>query len=341
MGALADLANRAAEQNDQGLASTVFNQAALLASDVGLPNLARSMCHRHAQAYLTAGPLPAMSAIRGLEPLVNLARLQIRAGHPDDARRRLLDLYEAVATGSPATFEGVTVPADLTRTDEDRHEVHAWLWRVLLADGARTLTTTGRWTEALAHIEQHHGIGTRMLDGRQVAIVAALTEGDTDRAAELLATTAPGEPWEQLVTACLRVLCSRDADQPVDRQVADLVNAYLSHEARPGLTVFDIRLGLTVLDSVGAQAPLDARHLVENIVHRTANARDGYAAHDLLAHPLAAMLITDRQAQDCRQLVEGCALEFSTLPNDLNADLSSVLDTAEAALTRFFSSSKS
>ncbi|MFF7192842.1 hypothetical protein ACFZAM_03920 [Streptomyces sp. NPDC008079] len=330
--ALADLASRAAEQNDQGLASTVFNQAALLASDIGLPDLARQMCHRHAQAYLTAGPLPAMSTIRGLEPLINLARLQIRAGHPDNARQRLLDLYEAVGTGTPVTFEGITVPANLTHTDEDRREVHAWLWRVLLADGTRTLTTTGRWQEALAHIEQHHGIGTRMLDGRQVAVIAALTTGDTGRATELLTTTTPGEPWEQAVTTCLTVICRRDADQAADSHIADLLNLYLSHVARPGLTVFDIRLGLTALDAISTPEHPEAHNLVENIIRRTTDDRDGYAARELLAHPCTARLTRDSQVQGCRNLVRSCALGTGSLPDGLYADLAATMDTAEAAL---------
>jgi hypothetical protein len=338
--ALTDLADRAAEQNDQGLASTVFNQAALLASDIGLPDFARSMCHRHAKAYLTAGPLPAMSAIRGLEPLINLARLQIRAGHPDDARQRLLDLYEAVGAGRPATFEGITVPADLTHTDEDRHEVHAWLWRVLLADGTRTLTTTGRWREALAHIEQHHGIGARMLDGRQVAVVEALTEGATQRAAELLTSTTPGESWEQIVTACLTVLCRRDADQSVNGRIVDLVNAYLNHEAKPGLTVFDIRLGLTALDAMGTPEHPEAHGLVEDIVRRTADACDGYAARELLAHPSAITLTTATQAQDCSDLVQTCALGASALPDNFHTDLSVALDTAGGALTRMVTTTR-
>ncbi len=137
------------------LGRVIMVQAALIASDLGLPDLAREMCHQHAAAYLHACPLPGMSAIRGLEPVVNLARLHIRAGRADEGRQRLLDLYKAVEAGTAARFEGVNVPADLTTTGEDRQEVRAWLWRVLLADGTRTLTTEGRWAEALAHIEAH------------------------------------------------------------------------------------------------------------------------------------------------------------------------------------------
>ncbi|MGW0557304.1 hypothetical protein ACWDZ6_24525 [Streptomyces sp. NPDC002926] len=331
---LAELADKAGKQDEQGLASAVFNQAALAASDLGLPDVARSMCHRHAAAYLHACPLPAMSAIRGLEPLVNLARLQIRAGRTDDGRQRLLDLYAAVGAGDAAAFEDITVPADLTCTAEDRRDVHAWLWRVLLADGTRTLTTTGRWREALAHIEQHRGVGTRMLDGRQVAVVAALTVGDTSRAEELLTSTAPGEPWEQAVTACLTVLCRRTAGQYVDDCLADLVDTYLSHEASPGRTVFDIRLGLTALDAVASSQHPRARSLVEDLVRRTTEVGDGYAAREVLAHPLFIALATDRQVQDCDDLVRTCGLEAGALQDELYRDLSAALDSSEVVITR-------
>ncbi|UNO42155.1 hypothetical protein [Streptomyces sp. MST-110588] len=330
---LAELAVKATNQDDQGVASAVFNQAALVASDTGLPDLARSMCHRHAEAYLRAGPLPAMSAIRGLEPLVNLARLQIRAGHNDDGRQRLLDLYEAVGTGHTAVFEGITVPADLTCTDEDRREVHAWLWRVVLADGTRSLTAQGRWREALSHIERHRGVGTRMLDGRQVAVVAALTEGHTERAVELLTGTAPGDAWEQAVTACLTALCRRDTGQNLGDDADELVSTYFNQEAQPGRTVFDIRLGLTVLDAVGARHPA-AHQLVENLFLRTRETLDGYAAREVLAHALFTALVSDNQAQECRDMLLSCGLGTGIIADDLAGALSAALDAAEAVITR-------
>ncbi|MFI1487248.1 hypothetical protein [Streptomyces sp. NPDC020747] len=322
--ALVDLADTAVKATDQGLASAVYNQAALIASDLDLPDLARAMCHKHAAAYLHACPLSGMSAIRGLEPVVNLARLQIRAGHADEGRQRLLNLYKAVESGTAARSEGVNVPADLTATDEDRQEVRAWLWRVLLADGTRTLTTEGRWAEALAHIEAHHGIGKRMLDGRQVAVLAALVTNDTARAADLLADTVPGDPWEQAVTDCLTVLCRRDAGQPIDGHLADLVTAYSGRETEPGMTVFDIRLGLTVLDAIGsAEAPV--AHVVEDLHRRTTNAEDGYAARENLAHPVFTAIATDRQSEDCRALVRACSLRAGTIPHKLQGELTEAL----------------
>ena len=330
--ALVDLADTAVKKADQGLASAVYNQAALIASDLDLPDLAREMCHQHAAAYLHACPLPGMSAIRGLEPVVNLARLQIRAGRADEGRQRLLNLYKAVETGTAARFEGVNVPADLTATGEDRQEVRAWLWRVLLADGTRTLTTEGRWAEALAHIEAHHGIGKRMLDGRQVAVLAAIVANDTAEAAGLLADTMPGDPWEQAVTACLTVLCRRDAGQPIDGHLADLVTAYSGQKAEPGMSVFDNRLGLTVLDAIGSAEALAAHRIVEDLQRRTTDAEDGYVARENLAHPLFTEIATDRQVQDCRALVHACAIGGGILPDEPRRELTAALRASDSVI---------
>lgn len=74
MHALAELADTAARLDDASVASTVYNQAALIASDIGATDAARAMCHQHAAAYLHATPLPGRAAIRALDPLVNLTR---------------------------------------------------------------------------------------------------------------------------------------------------------------------------------------------------------------------------------------------------------------------------
>ncbi|MFP3991017.1 hypothetical protein U9R90_26825 [Streptomyces sp. E11-3] len=326
---LVNLADTAARKADQGLASAVYNQSALIASDLGLPELAREMCHQHAAAYLHACPLPGMSAIRGLEPVVNLARLQIRAGRTDDGRQRLLTLHEAVSTGTAAQFDAIAVPANLTVTPEDRHEVRAWLWRVLLADGTRTLTTQGRWTEALTHIEEHHGVGKRMLDGRQVAVLAALATNDLAATQALLEDTAPGEPWEQAVTACLTALHTLDTGHLTEHQVDSLASTYFELQPERGMTVFGIRLGLTILDVIGTTEAPAARHVVNELHRRTKKTNDGYAARESLTHPLFTALATDRQQQDCQNLVQACGLEAGRLPNDLHGQLSGALQISD------------
>ncbi|MCT9003542.1 hypothetical protein [Streptomyces rhizosphaerihabitans] len=323
--ALAELASTAAKLDDASVASTVYNQAALIASDIGAPNTARTMCHQHAAAYLHAVPLPGRTAIRALEPVVNLARLQIRAGQHAAGHQSLLALFDAVSTGTPTQVEDIAVPVDITAIAEDRRKVRAWLWRVLLADGTRALTTAGRWADALAHVEAHRGVGQRMFDGRQVAVLAALATGNTLGANNLLTTTESGEPWECAVTDCLTVLCRRTAGLEWRRPLQNLVTTYLERPDGDDMTVFNMRLGLTMLDVVASPEDPTGRLLVAELHRRAVKATDGYAAREALAHPVFIALATDREAQDCRGLLHACALEAGSLPSELHGQLAKAL----------------
>ncbi|MGW6744524.1 hypothetical protein ACWGDX_27990 [Streptomyces sp. NPDC055025] len=329
MQALTELASTAVQQRNASVASTVYNQAALIASDVGVPSIARAICHQHAAAYLDFCPLPGVTAIRALEPVVNLARLQIRAGHADDGRRHLLALYDAVTTGTGTNVEDIHVPAGLTAAPEDRHEIRAWLWRVLLADGTRTLTTASRWAEALVHVETHRGVGRRMLDGRQVAVLAALTAGDAPAAEDLLARTEPGEPWEDAVTSCLTVLTRRATGRPLHHHLHDLVATYLDRADEPGMTVFNTRLGLTVLDAIASTEDPTARLVVADLHRRATKTTDGYAARELLAHPSFTALATDQETQDCHALLYACALGAGAIPAGLHDKVTAAIRVSD------------
>ncbi|BBA96893.1 hypothetical protein RVR_2397 [Actinacidiphila reveromycinica] len=332
---LVELADAAAARVDQGLASAVYNQAALLASDLGLPALAREMCCQHAAAYLHVVPLPGMTAIRALEPVVNLARLQIRAGSKDDGRHHLLILYNAVTTGASAQVEGVHVPAGLTFNHTDRHEVRSWLWRVILADGTRTLTTAGRWAEALAHIEEHRGVGQRMLDGRQVAVLATLCRNPTDAAA-LVAETTPGDPWENAVTSCLHVMCDRSLHRPVNSLLDALVDDYVEQQPNPGAgtTVFDTRLDLTILDLLDPRQDEAAHQMTEELHRRTITTADGYAARECLATPRFASHLTLGQDRAIRELVHACALQRGSLPELRTAQITKALRISDEVIRK-------
>ncbi|AZK97091.1 MULTISPECIES: hypothetical protein [Streptomyces] len=331
--ALLDRARTAAKENDPSRASAVYNQSALLASDLGLPTLARDLCHRHADAYLHACPLTGPSAIRALEPVVNLARLHIRARNGDIARQHLLALYEAVSMGTDVQLGRVTVPARLTATAEDRHEVRTWLWTVLVADGTRALTTQGRWNDALTHIQKHRGMGKRMLDGRQVAVLAALTADDPVHATALLHATTPGEPWEQAVTACLTALCRRAAQQTADLDVENLVGMYGGLEPEPGTAIFNIRLGLTILDVIGADIAT-ARHIANELHHRATKQNDGYAALENLRHPLFNALASAEQQGECREILGACSLGAGRLPDELRKLLMAAVSTSDRTIRR-------
>ncbi|MFE4176946.1 hypothetical protein ACFRR7_33760 [Streptomyces sp. NPDC056909] len=326
---LTELANTAVQQGNASVASTVYNQAALIASDVGVPSTARAICHQHATAYLNATPLNATAAIRALEPIVNLARIQLRAGQADDGRQRLLTLFDAVTTGSPVQVESITVPAGLVASAANRHDVRAWLWSVLLADGTRALTTAGRWAEALVHVETHRGVGQRMLDGRQVAVLAALTAGDAPAAEDLLARTEPGEPWEDAVTVCLTVLTHRATGRPLHHHLHDLVATYLNRADEPGMTVFNTRLGLTVLDTIASAEAPTARLVLADLHRRATETTDGYAARELLAHRSFTALATDRETQDCRALLHACALGVGAFPADLHNEMTAAIHVSD------------
>ncbi|MFJ6619620.1 hypothetical protein ACIQOW_18820 [Kitasatospora sp. NPDC091335] len=327
VGRLRQLADTASQQSNPGEASTVFNQAALLASDLGLPDYARELCHRHATLYLTRGPLPAMSAIRSLEPLVNLARLRIRADHHQQGHQLLLDLYRAVSTSTETAVDGILVPARLTETDEQRGEVRAWLWRVVLADGTRALTSAGRWDEALRHIEEHRGIGQRMFDGRQTAVLAAATNGDLPAARTLLESTEPGSSWEDSVTAVLTALC-RPGD---DRAAETAIEHCLAFEPDEGLAVFTIRLALTALDAASLDTP-GTRNLLAQLTSRTGETGDGYALRDLLGHEGVQQHLAPAQREPLERALAACALSSGTLPNALSGVLEEALAHAQGVL---------
>jgi len=332
---ICDLARTAARSSDLATASAACNQAALIASDCGLPDLARQWCQRHADAYLRARPLDAQAARYALEPLVNLARLHIRDGNGDTAFHLLDTLYEAITSRTDTAIDGILLPAsDLTRSSEDHRDLRRWLWTVHLSDSPRALISAGRWQDALAHLQRHHGIGQRMLDGRQVAVIAQSTAGDTDGALKLLEETAPGEPWEQAVTTCLTVLCRPPARPPAGQDLTAMLDAYRQFNPGPQLAVFCTRLGLSVIDAAGGAVRPRAHGIAHSLINQVAASRDGYAAREVLAHNGCTAILTDDQARELAKILDHCALGHQKLPGELEAGLSAALDTSEKVISR-------
>ncbi|TDB99743.1 hypothetical protein E1267_36595 [Nonomuraea longispora] len=241
-----DRAHLAAQRGDDAVlrAAEAFNMAALIATDCGLPKLARELCWQQADIFLTSRPYPAATAKLALQPLINLGRLLVRDG--DGAYEVFRGLYDALHDRAAVAIAGRQVDlADLV-IEDDRPQIVQWMWLNLLIDGSKALARAGRWAEALHHVEQHHGVGARMCEGRQVSIVARATSGHPDEAAHLLAATPVEAPWEEAVSACLHTLCLRVADQPADPTTSTMVDAYLRLPAEPEHVVFQVRLGLSV-----------------------------------------------------------------------------------------------
>jgi hypothetical protein len=332
--ALADLAAR---DTDESLvrAAEAHNLAALIASDCGLPDLARTFCQRQAQVFLAARSFTTETAKPALQPLINLARLLIRDGDGDGAYHLLVDLFTAIKSRSEIGVAGQPIALGALISDDDDHcQIVQWLWAVLLADGTRALTRAGRWAEALQHVEQHKGVGQRMFDGRQVAVIAAATTGDAAGALALLEDTAPGDPWETAVTACLAVFCRQAACQPIALDVAAMLDSYQQLVPAPGLAVFQTRLGLSVIDLAGGVDHSGARDVAAGLARRAVEFRDGYAAREVLRHGGCLGMLPDDQARVLAELVEACALDRRELPEEAEAELLDALDISESAIRR-------
>ena len=198
---------------------------------------------------------------------------------------------------------------------------------MLLATGARALAICGRWEEARSRLASHRGIGRRMLDGRQVAVIARLIEHDTNAALTLLHDTLPGEPAENAVTACLTLMSQGHGADPTTQ---------LSHFREldldaTGMTVFHTRLALSFIDALDPTGPA-ARSLTTELITRTLDHPDGYTSRDLLAHPGCSGLLTYSQYRTLKQQVDVCGLDTQTLPRQLHRELDTALDTADRVI---------
>lgn len=329
-----DLARLAAD-GETGLATATeaHNKAALIASDCGLPDLARQLCWRQFDIFQAATPLSTTAAKYALQPIVNLGRLLTRSGHGNRAYQVYRNAFQAVTTASIAMIDGRDIDfGPLVNQDHQRRELTRFLWTVLLADGTRALTRSGRWDEALRHLEQNKGIGQRMLDGRQVAILACYVAGNGEQALTLLDTSTTPEPWEQAVAAYLRALCLRATDQLTCTAITAMINHYRQLNLAPEHPVFRTRLGLCVLDLAGDPHSAPAQQFTEVIVREAVQAADAYVASDVLRDPVCRASLTATDRRKLSGTVESSGLRSETMPADLHDGLLESARHSEAYL---------
>ncbi|RZU18313.1 hypothetical protein EV567_3249 [Streptomyces sp. BK239] len=311
----------------------VLNYAALIASDVGLPDLAEDLCWRQHQVFANAGRLSGRIAVMSLMPLVNLSRLQTRAGQGEAAYDLLVRLSHVARHREKTEIDGRTVDLSaLTGTDEDHRTVCQELYVTLLVDGARALAQIGRWTEAADAMAQHRGIGNRLLDGRQIKIMALMEQCLDQQARDLIDATQPAEPWEEAVALLLHAHC-QPADAPVpeadlDRTLDEAVQL-LAHP-EPPTAAFQTRTGLSALelDRAGRHAAriLDALVSVARL--------DAYAARDALHHPVAASALDDQATVALTAVIAAAGLGAGALSAHDHEALTGAVGHAERELER-------
>ncbi|MCY9785202.1 hypothetical protein KIK06_15060 [Nocardiopsis sp. EMB25] len=331
---LHDLARAAATAEDptEGLikASEAMNKAALIASDTGQPVLAERLCWEHHDLFAPAAPLPVRAATLALQPLVNLGRLAIRADQFDDAHQTFDALFAAMTHGRTAVVQGRTCAvADLVASPPERAELRRFLWTVLLADGTRALCQAGRWQEALAHLSHHHGIGHRLLDGRQVAVVAALHRHEPDTTHTLLEEASCSAPWEQAVAACLATAAARARGHDPTDAIAAMTDAILNLPPIPGGTVFTTRVG-----TLACELAPHHHALADHLIHGVIDSDDAYAVATVLSSPAVETHLSPRQRETLRARVNHAKLNRTSLSSSLTQDLALVSEDAAAHLTR-------
>ncbi|WP_433259677.1 hypothetical protein ACQPYK_48835 (plasmid) [Streptosporangium sp. CA-135522] len=317
-------------------AAHALNKAALLASDCGLANLARDLCWQHINLYREAGSrLTVREARYMLEPVLNLARLQIRADNGRQALHLLGAVHRAVTANTDLVVEGRTLPlANLTGTQHEHRKLREWVWLQYLADGIRALALAGRWDEAVTHAEADGGIGLHLMEGRQAAIIAHCLRGALPQARTVLEESTLTEPWEQQVAACLTVMCAEPDGASADRDIAAMVGHFLGREPVRGYAFFRARLGLTVVTFVSGADPDAAGRLLARVASEAIEAGDGYAARDVLGYRSPLTGLTDAPREALAKVVAASGLGMGTMPQELLADLLAAAKVSTEAAAR-------
>lgn len=319
---IADAARHdAADQLTNG--AHAMNKAALIASDCGLADFARDLCWQHINLYRTAGhPLTVHQARYMLEPVLNLARLQLRASDGDQALRLLTAMFQAITANTDLVVDGHTLPlTNLIGTRAEHHKLREWVWLHLIGDGIRALVLAQRWNDAVAHANAHRGIGLHLMEGRQANIVAHILNGQFDAARAALAESTPLQPWELQVAACLTVMCADPTSGPTRQDVAAMIEQFLQNQPVPGYAAFRAQLGLTVSTLASHTDPDAASHVLTQTADEVIDSGDGYAARDLLQHHDTQTTVTNARCAALIDLLTTAGLGAGTMPETLRDSL--------------------
>jgi hypothetical protein len=338
---IADAVATARQKTEHGMtdAAHALNKAALIASDSGMTDLARHLCWQHIDAYRRVRrPLTVLEARYLLEPVLNLARLQIRIDQGSAALRLLESMFQAVTRRWDLVVEDQTLPlAHLTGDNQDHRQIRQWVWLQLVGEGVRALALAGRWKEAAEHARRFNGIGDHLMEGRQAEIIAHCVHGELAEARVVLAQSTTTEPWEQDVAACLQMMCTEPGDEltvptttvPI---VAEAVVRYTGRPSTAAHALYHARLGLTIATLANTVSPGLTTLLLGRVAQDAIDSADGYAARDVLGFREPIDGITDDQRRQLSRRATQAGLGVGTLPQPTLRRLTAATDEATAVL---------
>ncbi|MCD0446277.1 hypothetical protein LO763_21935 [Glycomyces sp. A-F 0318] len=312
-------------------AAAALNLTALFASDISAHDLAAELCERQLHTFVNHAPLHAGHAGLAMEPVINLARLAIRAGDGDRAHQILDQALAAAADGSTTSFNGY--PIDFTALADSvasRRAAHERLWTAFHSDGTRALARAGRWNEALLATERRGGIGDRLLDGRQTAIIANFMAGNLDDATALIADTEALDPWEKALAAYFAACLAYANDRANTATCVRLTDMIQRLQLPPEQQLFQVRLGLSILE-LTCLLHHDASALTAFLTEIAVKTGDAYAARDLLTNPVFPTLVDEQAAAGLAATLQSGGLDPREGPALQHHRLQVV---ADGALTR-------
>lgn len=335
LGRLAEQTADMPRNNQVTRACEVLNKAALIYSDCGLPDLARGLCQQQYELFSQARPWPSWAVKLAMQPLLNIARQHIRESQADRALALLESLYTAARCRASVITDGFLIDFDtLTATAEDHKAMCLLIWTAMLADGTRALARAGRWKEAAEQAAAHQGIGTRLLDGRQVAVIAHIAEGSPARALELVEQSQITEPWERTIQGILRILCGFAVGNiaDADRRAVLASALALAQAADVTTTAASARIGIVALD-VAADGDIPQVEALHSAVTALAM-RDAYAAHDVLTHQAATCRLTASQSNALHDLADASGLGTGFIPGQLHQRLMAAVARSATTLAK-------
>ncbi|WP_240634209.1 MULTISPECIES: hypothetical protein [Streptomyces] len=316
------------------LACATWNLAALIASDCGLTDLATDLCLRQLRLFQTAWPVTGDTAIASLQPIVNLVRLTARTGDPQAAYQQLMSVHHAAHNGGTVTVHGQTIDLTGFTTEATLNHIQPWLHELLLDDGTRLLVATDQWRQAAEHATAYDKEPERLHGSRQARIVASLRTDALDTANSLIDKATITEPWEEAVAQVLRHYANHLAGRATARGFAAAALAVRDalEPDPPHLRMFRVRLVLAAIDLAPEGCEVLARPLYDAIVSDTTQARDAYAAREILRHTFPPA--DERSRHELEAIVHDGGLGRGTLPESVLSTMTRAVSTAGASLTQ-------